>query len=494
MLTVHVRVNDASGKPTPVRVRFLDAQGVYRAPLGRLAEFRTGAGQDVGGHLRLGDERFAYIDGTCEIPLPAGAVTALVSRGPEHVPLVREVRLAPGKLALRLAIERWADLRAEGWCAGDTRAHDLTPHAALLEGAAEGLAVVNVLARERPSAQGEPAGLPDLLAFSGTRPALESPDCVVVVNTLNAHPLLGTVGLLNCHRAVYPLRFGAPDHPDNWSVADWCDQCHRKRGLVVWPDLPRLSAEQPQGEALACLVLGKIDAFEVCNLADPATLADWYRLLDCGLRVPLAGASGKDSNRIALGATRTYARLSPGEPFGYGAWVEAVRAGRTFATSGPLLSLSADGQGPGALLPRASGDVVRVRAEARSAWPFERLEIVVGGAVVAGQGTGAERSAAVEAEVAVTASTWVAARCVSRDNPAGHAHTSPVYLEVVGRPLRPAPAVVEPLLAILERTSSWVAGAARCETERQRAHLGEVLAAGRADLQRRAAAGASASG
>ena len=29
---------------------------------------------------------------------------------------------------------------------------------------------------------------------------------------------------------------------------------------------------------------------------EPETLADWYRLLDCGYRVPLVGGSGKNSN------------------------------------------------------------------------------------------------------------------------------------------------------------------------------------------------------
>ena len=90
MHTVHLRVNDgATGKPTPVRVRLVDAREVYHAPLGRLAEFATGSGEDVGGHLRLGGERFAYVDGACEVRLPAGAVTAEVSKGPEYTPLRR---------------------------------------------------------------------------------------------------------------------------------------------------------------------------------------------------------------------------------------------------------------------------------------------------------------------------------------------------------------------------------------------------------------------
>src|SRR5262249_44323164 len=152
----------------------------------------------------------------------------------------------------------WADLRPEGWFAGDCRAHELDPHAALLEGSAEGLAVVNLLARERPPSGDVPGAVSNLLAFNGTRPPLEGPEGLVALNTPNPHPALGTVALLASHRPVFPLRFGAPAQPDHWSVADWCDQCHRKRGLVVWPDLPRLTPEAPQGEALACAVLGKV--------------------------------------------------------------------------------------------------------------------------------------------------------------------------------------------------------------------------------------------
>ena len=35
-----------------------------------------------------------------------------------------------------------------------------------------------------------------------------------------------------------------------------------------------------------------------------------YRLWDAGVLVPLVGGSGKDSNRMAIGAMRTYARVT----------------------------------------------------------------------------------------------------------------------------------------------------------------------------------------
>ncbi len=492
MLTVHVRINDAAtGKPTPARVRFLDPAGATYAPFGRLTEFATGPGEDVGGNVRVGAARFAYIDGAGEVRLPAGKVVVEVHKGVEYAPLRREVTLGPGQISLRLAVERWADLRREGWYSGDTRAHELSPHAALLEGMAEDLAFVHLLARERPAAPGRPAAVSNILAFSGTKAALEGPGCAVAVNTLNSHPVLGTVALLNCHRAVFPLRSGDLDGADDWSVADWCDQCHRKSGLVVWPDLPRLTPEHPQGEALAALLLGKVDAFEIGSFpeVEPAALADWYRLLDCGCRVPLAGGSGKDSNAVALGRVRTCARLAPGEEPGLGPWIEAVRAGRTFITNGPLLSLTVDDQGPGAVLAAPVGKTVRVRAEARSAVPFDQVEVLAGGQVVAAKAASGNRlSALIEAEVAVSASTWVAARCWSRERLADaqcvYAHTSAVHVAVEGQ-RRPDAATVAPLVEVLERTQDWIARAARCSTEHHREHLAGIVEAGRQELLRR---------
>lgn len=496
MLTVHVRINDsAAGKPTPVRVRFEAPDQSAPAPFGRLPHFATEPGQDVGGHLLLGSERFFFIDGTCEIRLPAGVVRILAEKGPEYAPLRREVTLGPGQISLRLAIERWIDLRAQGWYSGDTRATELAPHAALLEGSAEDLAVVNLLALDRPPQGDRPPALPNLLAFSGTQPSLQLPGCVVAVNTLNHHPVLGTMALLNCHRPVYPLRFGAPDDRDDWSVMDWCEQCHRKRGLVVWPDLPRLTSEQPQGEALAALILGQVDAFEVSRFADPEpeVLGLWYQLLDCGLRLPLVGGSGKNSNALPLGRVRTYARLQPDEELSYGAWIEAVRAGRTFVTNGPLLFLTVDEQIPGAVLSAPSeGRTVRVRMEAHSVVPFEQLELLVNSRVQASKTASGNRlSAVMETEVPLKESAWLAARCWSSEQLLGgdgqcvYAQTSPVYVAVEGKPLRLCAETRAPLDQVLERTQEWVRNKSRCETEQQRDQLAGVLQTARQKLQRR---------
>jgi hypothetical protein len=493
---VHLRVNDAvTGKPTPVRIRVTDAEGNYRAPLGRLVEFATGPNQDVGGNLQLGMKPHAYIDGACEIDLPPGNVHVQVHKGPEYTPLDLDLTLRPGQLSLRLTIARWLDLRTEGWFSGDVRAHFLTPHAALLEAQAEDLAVVNLLAQETlvPGPFGRSySAIPNILAFSGQAPAVETPGHMVVVNTLNSHPSLGRLGLLNCHRPVFPLTFGGPGGKDDWTLADWCDQCHRKAGLVVWAKTGHEARDFLFGEPLADLLLGKIDAFEIDFFeASPFdALHTWYDLLQVGLHVPLVGGSGKDGNGIALGSMRTYARVQPARELTYRSWIEAVRLGRTFATNAPLLVFTANHHDPGAELDLPeSGGMVHLCAKAQSLVPFRKLEILANGRTIAAADPDAtERGATLELDCPLTESSWLAARCTGEDQlphrPANQrvfAHTSPIHVRLGNHAFSKDAHAVTRLTRQLDRMLEWVKTQARCN-EHDRDRLRAVFAKARKAL------------
>jgi hypothetical protein len=428
--TIHVRINDAAtGKPTPVRVRFSDAVGHYYAPFGRLTRFATGRGVAVGGNVLVDGEPWAYVDGNCEIDLPPGEVRVQVWKGPEYRPVNETVNLLSGKLSLRLAIERWANLREEGWYAGDIRCHFLSPRTALLEGQAEDLAVVNLLITEGRwhGDEGEQVWLANIDDFSGQQPVLEAPGHMVVVNSYNAS-LLGDLALLNCHRVVYPLRFDKA----NWTLADWCGQCHRKGGLVVWPGGVRAVE---LCEALANLTLGTIDGVE----SDAENVRNLRQLWNAGLRFALVAGSGKDSNRSALGRWRTYAKIGWGETLDYKRWIEAVRAGRTFISNGPLLWFTVEGQEAGGTVKAAKDqEWVKVRARAASLEPLASLQIVQQGAVVAEAAAKASsREVVLEAEVSGRESGWLQACCTGAKD--GAALTSPVYLEKEGAPLGPTP-------------------------------------------------------
>ena len=250
-----------------------------------------------------------------------------------------------------LPIERWSDVRKQGWYSGDARVHFMSPDAGLLEGQAEDVAIVNLLAMEtevKDSFGKSFCAIPSIVSFSGQSFAREVPKCGVAVNTQNVHPELGSLGLLHCHRIVYPLTFGGPNGKDDWTLHDWCDQCHRKKGLVVWTNPQHQTAAFLYGEPLADLILGKVDAFEATFWEDSPfdVLADYYRLLEAELVVPLIGASGKDSNGLPLGQMRTYAQLPRGQDFTYSNWIEAVRAGRTFVSNGPILNFMINGEVP----------------------------------------------------------------------------------------------------------------------------------------------------
>jgi hypothetical protein len=512
--TVHVRVTDASsGQPTPCRVRFTGLDGTYHAPFGRPSVFPPGNG-DGGGNLclagpaapsgdRSGPIYYAYIDGACEIRLPAGVVHVEVARGPEYRPIDQDLNLKPGQLALRLTLERWCDARQQHWYSGDTHVAHLTPHAALLEGAGEDVAVVNLLAGAVPLAADEEVDLADsiafhnVVAFSGQRPALERPGHLVAVNTFNCHAALGSLILLNCHRVVYPLYFPSDDAIDEWALVDWCDQCHRKGGLVLaWR-----GAFNRSWETLADLVLGKVDGLCLVEGAasdseDPfVSLRLWHVLLQAGFRVPLTGGSWRRNNTTAVGERRTYARLLPGEEQTYPRWIEAVRAGRTFVTNGPLLFLQANGADPGATLDLADASQrIRVRVKAESLRPLDRLEVVANGKVVARAGPSGRAPSVAELETDVTLPEggWLAARCLGPFDPLWRdvvgAQTSPVYVTVRGRARRPDLTALADLDQQLAQTLDWVLGEARAREERHRDRLAGIIQAARTELARRVAA------
>jgi hypothetical protein len=461
---VHIRINDAAtGQPTPVRLRVTDANGNYFAPFGHAAEFPTGRGEAVGGDVVVNGKRWAYIDGSCEIAVPPGELTIEATKGPEFRPLRETITLPLGKMSLRFSIERLTNLQAGGWYSGDTRAHVLSPHAALLEAAAEDLVTVHLLAGATPMLAADEQSYvtyPNLEAFSGQSPALEHEGRQVIVGTHNKHPILGELALLHSHRVVYPLSFGDADATDDWSLGDWSDQCHRKRGLVVWTN----AAPLPVGhaaEALAHAILGHVDALEL-SPERPEALQLWYQLLNVGCRMPLIGASAKRSNAVALGSHRTYAKLCDGEPINSVNWIEALREGRTVFSAGAWIEFTVDGVEPGAGVVKAAGDVMRCTAGSAGC---DSLELLWNGQVAA---SGANT---IEQEFACVSSGWLAARAWSPNRKNLLAHTSPIWVQVADCPQPRSAGIVAALGRHLEAGREWVKREGRFEQPRFRSQL-----------------------
>jgi hypothetical protein len=483
MRIVHLRINDAdSGESVPVRLRITNEEGQIFPPLGRAAEFPAAGEIPVGCHLRVREAIWYAIDGNCEVPLPTGVPLRIqATRGPEYACLDQRVTLGTGQLSLRMSVSRQFQPRQRGWIAGDGRVHGRSAHDAALEAAAEGLDLLNLQAAVtdiRSEHDGRIYSLPiGLAAFSGQQPALCWKGVMVIVNTLNRHPVLGSLSLLNCHRPVFPLVFGGPDDTDDWSLSDWCAQCHRKGGLVVWADPFSGTGPAFGGEALIATLLGQVDAVEWSGSTKTQPLLPWcYRLWNLGFCQPLLGVSGDHRQARPPGYPRTYARVRDASAWTYRDWIEAIRQGECYTTNGPLLDWewisdtdSLHHQ------PESSG--FGLRAWADSVLPITTLELLHQGKVVASApavSSQANRwSARIEWRFSSESAGWWAVRC---SGPAGSPwHDQPLFAH--SAPLVPtgqrggnvlSDSMLAPLRQAVEATADWLATVARFRDVRNR--------------------------
>jgi hypothetical protein len=87
----------------------------------------------------------------------------------------------------------------------------------------------------------------------------------------------------------------------------------------------------------------------------------------------------------------------------------------------------------------------------------------------------ATASSTLEVDYRPERTTWIAARCP------GSAHTSPVWVEVSGRPMLPTLETVAPLLAPLDEALAYVMGAASLSEKQRKQHC-DTLAEARESL------------
>ena len=460
---VHVTVEDAStGRPTPVRVHFRAPDGRYLPPYGHRHEVNTHWFEDYGADLRLGATQYAYVDGAFQIELPVGEVYVELAKGFEYQPVRRRVTIEPGQRELKLRIERPLNLRAAGWVTADTHVHFLSPQTAWLEAQGEGLNLVNLLASQWGDL------FTNVGDLTGDLSGVSRDDTLIWVGTENRQHLLGHISLLGAKGSpVFPMCAGGPDESylgdPTWEcLSEWADRCRAQAGVVIIPHFPI-----PYCEVVPELILGKADGVEFRMFGpdfalDALQTGEWYRFLNCGYRAAAVGGTDKMWAGVPVGGVRTYADLR-GEDFSFEAWGRAVRAGRTFTTSGPIVGLTVEGKAVGdeIRLP-AGGGTLSVEARAESVLPFHRLEVVVNGRVAASEvcEPGA-RQLSVKANLRLEGSAWLAARCVSQ-HIAWHdwplnlaAHTSPVYV-VAGDQVLFNPADAAYMMTILDGGMAWL--------------------------------------
>jgi hypothetical protein len=263
---------------------------------------------------------------------------------------------------------------------------------------------------------------------------------------------LGHVSLLGI--GTYVLPFVAGERGTAYAQPElddrWIDGAHAQGGLAGFghPYLARVARPADVASTLipVDVALGRGDFYDVAALYsdEVGSTEVYYRLLNCGFRLPATGGTDNfsDAGRDPPpGTDRTYVHLAGGKPPTLRAWLDGIRAQHTFATTGPLVLLDVAGRQPGDEIALGAGapTALRVRAEARSIAPMARLEIVVNGRVaLAARAQRDSARLAVDTTVDVPQGGWVAARVLGPSSryvsdSYAFAQTSPVYVVRGGR-------------------------------------------------------------
>jgi hypothetical protein len=204
-----------------------------------------------------------------------------------------------------------------------------------------------------------------------------------------------------------------------------------------------------------------VDIFSYSNYSDSAARQLWFDLLNLGLRLPLSVGTDASVNRYfdsPVGGYRVYVR--PQGPFSLDSWLEGLRAGRSFATNGPLvLDFSLDRRRPGEVVRFSSDGYQTVKGHLLlySREPLEKVEIYVSGLQIAAYNLPSKRGwfvhdfmLSLKAEpswvVARVTGTKTAPPTVGRTE---QAITSPIYLEAPDRRF-------EPKFQSLQRFDTWI--------------------------------------
>lgn len=441
---VMLRVVDRfSRKPLAVKLHVHGLHGEYLAPVDRRRIINPAWFEDYSVDFsHQGIHACTYIPGESLIDLPLGKVFIEISKGFEIRPVRRVVEIGPGTDEALIEIEKALPWRERGWVTADTHVHFLSPGSALLEGAGEGVNIVNLLASQWGELMTNAGDFDGRTTF-GSKEAGGDGEYLVRVGTENRQHVLGHISLLGYSgRIIAPMTTGGADEsalgdPIEILLTEWARRCKQQGGLVVLPHFPN-----PRLEHAASIVSGEIDAVEMTSWSElyngisPYSLLDWYRYLNCGYLAAAVGGSDKMAAVMPVGAVRTYARIPTGAPFTYPAWMDAVRRAETFVTYGPLLEFSVNGLPMGSRLALpASGGTLDVTWEAASVTvPMSRVELVVNGEIRESAGVAPEQAGGHWA-VKVDRSAWLA--LLARGHYPGKpeiiaAHTSPVMVDVEG--------------------------------------------------------------
>ncbi len=376
-----------------------------------------------------------FVSQPFSITLPPGKWRLAVMRGIEYLPVFENFTVTAGQtLERNIRLARWVDMPRQGWYSGDAHVHSwrVAPsHDEFIMTWAQAMDVhmtcVLSYASQRANDGSIQAHYGKASRFQRDDYWLESGHEDPRVSIIEQ----GHATQLNIQKIVRDT--------SRYHLFDYAaDGVHEQGGLFGYTHLawspafyrrtdPSLN---PGWDASINIIRGKIDFIDILEAAHLG-LEDYYDFLNLGVK--LTAMASSDHPAAPVGQERTYAYT--GRNFTVDTWYAAIKQGRTFATNGPMLTLTVNGSMPGDEVRLGKNAKVRIRARA---WAPEIvgapkvLEVVSHGRVIrsAASRGAAQPNLALEFELPAGESQWIAARTTSFNG--ALAHTSPVYVIVDG--------------------------------------------------------------
>jgi hypothetical protein len=488
-------VDAATGASIPARVYVQNDQGEWLFVTSAVPEGSALAYQEQWVPMPDSVERHTTVSAhPFHIDLPPGRYTITIERGKEYLPLETTLEIDTAPREQTFPLVRWINLAARGWYSGETHVHRRIQELPNVM-AAEDLNVAFPVTFWTTRADTVPGLDPSPLRRQGPSPfgpredlgaepiKIDNARIIYPRNTeyeiftVNGQPhTLGAMFVLN-HRSVF--RHTAPP------VAGIAAQAHAEGALL---DLDKHSWPW----SLMLVPVAQVDLFELANnsvwrttfgfrqvgmplppwveleMEGDQALTEWgwlnfgweiyYALLNCGFRLMPTAGTASGVHPVPLGYSRVYVHTGP--TFDGNTWLDGLRRGRSFVTTGPMLLATVNAQLPGATISANDSQPVSltVDIESVSEKPISAIEILVNGRVVDAATPACEQTresawqVRLRRTVVVDGSAWLVVRSIENqpDGRKRFAHTAPWHVVAPGKPLRPRRDQVEYFVGLME--------------------------------------------
>jgi hypothetical protein len=373
------------------------------------------------------------VHGIAELDVPPGEYTVIAEHGLEYERVERNIAItdtAPARM--RIVLRPWIRMRKRGWWSGDMHVHRTAADASPVAQAEELNFVVLV---NRAKADLFSPGRWPAQSFAEAGPD----HCLSLRNVEDERR--GGSWILHGLRAPLALRPETNWYPPGLdyvraalsqrsagSLLPWFDI-----DMPFWWEVPVMVALQPP-DSIDILhnqfMQYGVDQSEYwgrprdrVRFPGAAGFVDYcmglyYRYLNLGYRIAPSAGTGTGVMPSPAGYDRIYARIKT--PFSPQKWYEAIRAGRSFVTNGPMLFVKS----------RLTDGHAEIEASAEAREPIDRMELVANGQIVAARKAEAEaRNMTAVFHLDARRYSWCAVRCFLKtpDN-IRLAHSSPLYL------------------------------------------------------------------